>query len=170
MWPLTCAFAESGSKRRPAGTEVHCVTMLRPDQPAAAPGRHPMTKQYPRRFIDPRDQYRRWIDPRFRGLRTAEVVAYLRRHGWTEVPSDRSGFLVFQEPPTEGNEQPFCQFVPDFEDADDYPQRMFELLTGVAEAENRQASEVIDDILGQARQGQANGPGQELPRTATPAP
>jgi hypothetical protein len=33
--------------------------------------------------------------------------------------------------------RPLCQYVPDSEAYDDYPARMFELLTGVAEVEER---------------------------------
>jgi hypothetical protein len=103
---------------------------------------------YGRRFVDERNQYRRWIDPRIRSLRLADVIAYLLHRGWTQVPPDREGFLVFQEPPNAGAEgEPFYQFVPDSEQYDIYPRLMFELLTGLAEFEDRQASEVIDDIL-----------------------
>jgi hypothetical protein len=113
---------------------------------------------YGRRLIDERNQYRRWIDPRFRALRLADVIGYLRQRGWTQVPPDREGFLVFQEPPNiDANGAPFYQFVPDSEDYDIYPRLMFELLTGGAEVEDRQASEVIDDILRLAAGGQPNG-------------
>jgi hypothetical protein len=116
---------------------------------------------YGRRLIDERNQYRRWIDPRIRTLRLADVIAYLRQRGWTEVPPDREGFLVFQEPPgSDANGSPFYQFVPDSENYDIYPRLMFELLTGVAEIEDRQASEVIDDILRLAVASQPNGPTQ----------
>jgi hypothetical protein len=113
--------------------------------------------RYARRFIDPKHLYRRWIDPRVHTLRWAEVIAYLRHRGWTQLPADRPGYLVFQEPP--GQEiagEPYCQFVSDSE-ADDLPLRMFELLTGLAEVEDRQASEVIDDILRLASRDGANG-------------
>jgi hypothetical protein len=104
--------------------------------------------QYLRRSIDPRHQYLRWIDPRHRSLRLADVVAYLLHRGWKRMPPDRKGFLAFQEPTDElVNGKPVCQFVPDSEEYDDYTLLMFELLTGLAEFEDRQASEVIDDIL-----------------------
>ncbi len=116
---------------------------------------------YGRRLIDERNQYRRWIDPRVRTLRLADVIAYLRQRGWTQVPPDRDGFLVFQEPPgIDPNGVLFYQFVPDSEGYGIYPRLMFELLTGVAEVEDRQASEVIDDILRLAAGGQLNGPAQ----------
>jgi hypothetical protein len=110
-----------------------------------------MKMQYLRRSIDPVNQYRRWIDRRVRTLRLADVTAYLRERGWRELPPDRKGFLIFQEPSGElVDGKPLCQFVPASEDYDDYPLRMFELITGLAEYEDRQASEVIDDILGLA--------------------
>ena len=115
---------------------------------------------YGRRYIEPRDQYRRWVDPRYRTLRQQDVIAYLRQRGWVPVPPDRPGFLVFQEPPElSAGGEPFYQFVPDSEQYDNYGQLMFELLTGLAEAENRQASEVIEDILQLTSRGLPNGAG-----------
>ena len=111
---------------------------------------------YLRRSIDPRDQYRRWIDPRHGSLRLVDVIAYLHHHGWKSSPPDRPGFLAFQEPTGElENGQPVCQFVPDSEGYDNYAMLMFELITGLAEFEDRQASEVINDITRLA--------GRELP-------
>ena len=60
--------------------------------------------------------------------------------------------------------RPLCQFVPACESCDDYPLRMFELLSGLAEFEDRQASEVIDDILrlaGDAPDGAVRKQGRE---------
>jgi hypothetical protein len=117
-----------------------------------------MTLQYLRRTVDPVNQYRRWIDPRVRTLAMPAVITYLRQHDWRELPPDRPGLLAFQEPTgSVVNGKPLCQFVPDSEEYDDYPQRMFELLTGLAEFEERQASEIIDDIL--RSPGSANGEG-----------
>jgi hypothetical protein len=39
---------------------------------------------------------------------------------------------------------------PDAEDYDDYGMRMFEFVTGLAKYEDRQASAVIDDLIGSA--------------------
>jgi hypothetical protein len=126
-----------------------------------------MTMPYYRRSIDPANQYRRWIDRRVRTLRPAEVTAYLRQRGWRELPPDRNGFLVYQEPSGElVDGRPLCQLVPAFETYDDYPLRMFELITGLAEFEDRQASEVIDDILRLAGRDQSNGEGQPKAREA----
>lgn len=104
--------------------------------------------QYLRRSIDPRDQYRRWIDPRLGSLRIADVVNYLKQRGWKPLPPDRPGLLAFQEPTGESmSGRPVCQFVPDSEEYDNYPALLFDLVTGLAEFEDRQASEVIDDIF-----------------------
>jgi hypothetical protein len=125
-----------------------------------------MTRYY-RRSIDPQTQYRRWIDPRVRTLQLEDVLGYLQRRGWKELPPDRKGLRAFQEP-TAGvvDGHPLCQFVPDSETYDNYGQLMFELLTGLAEFEARQASEVIDDIL-RPRAAPANGPA--APTAAQPA-
>ena len=114
--------------------------------------------RYLRRSIDAAKQYRRWIDPRVYTLRLADVIAYLEDRGWKELPTDRKGFRVFQEPTGELVEgKPVCQFVPDSEAIDIYPLLMFELLTGLAEFEDRQAAEVITDLLELAEQHRGNG-------------
>jgi hypothetical protein len=93
------------------------------------------------------------------------VKAYLRERGWRELPSDREHFLIVAEPSGEMVEGvPLCQFVPDSEAYDDYPARLFELLTGLAEIEERLASEVIDDIL---RVGSRREPNRALPAPRT---
>ena len=124
-----------------------------------------MTTQYLRRFIDPRHLYRRWIDERVYALRVPDVVAYLQARGWKELPPDRPGYRAFQEPTgttTEG--RPVCQFVPSSE-RDDLPLRMFELVTGVAEFEERPASTVIDEVL-QILQGRPDLNGTASPSEA----
>jgi hypothetical protein len=116
-------------------------------------------RHYLRRSLDPREQYRRWIDPRLRSLRVANVVAYLEGHGWKPLPPDRPALRAFQEPTgATVDGRPLCQFVPDSEADDNYAQLMFELITGLAEYEDRQAREVIDDIQQQAGRDPANGP------------
>jgi hypothetical protein len=122
---------------------------------------------YLRRSIDPRDQYRRWIDPRHGALRLADVIAYLQQRGWKSLPPDRPGSLAFQEPTAESvNGKPVCQFVPDSEEYDNYAMLMFELITGLAEFEDRQASEVIDDIMRLAGRDLAGGATQKPGRQA----
>ena len=96
-------------------------------------------------------------------LRLADVVAYLEHRGWKSLPWDRPGLLAVQEPTGElVNGQPVCPFVPDPEDCDNDAPLMFELITGLAEFEDRPTSGVIDDILQPA--------GRELPGGAAPRP
>jgi hypothetical protein len=122
-----------------------------------------MSMHYLRRSIDPANQYCRWIDPRLRTLHVADVIAYLLAQGWKELPPDRKGLFAFQEPTGEQVDgQPVCQFVPAVEQSDDYAVRMFELLTGLAEFENRQASAVIDAIQQHAINSRPNGMAQSL--------
>ena len=59
------------------------------------------------------------------------------------------------------NGKPVCQFVPDSEEYDNYAMLMFELITGLAEFEDRQASEVIDDIMRLAGRDLAGGATQK---------
>jgi hypothetical protein len=123
--------------------------------------------RYLKRFIDPRDQYRRWIDPRHGSLRLADMIAYLDQRGWKRLPPDRPGFLAFQEPSGEVvNGKPICQFIPNSEEYDSYALLMFELITGLAEFEDRQASAVIDDILRLAGRDLPGGAAQRPGRQA----
>lgn len=117
-----------------------------------------MSVQFVRRYVDPREQYRRWIDPRVGTLQPADLITYLRQQEWKELPPERNGLLAFQEPGgAVADGRPFCQFVPLHQHYNDYAQVVFELLTGLAEYENRQASEVIDAILQLAESEKANG-------------
>jgi hypothetical protein len=132
---------------------------------------------YGRRLIDEKRRYRRWIDPRVWSLPLAAVVAYLRQGGWKEIPPGRPHFLVFAEPPRPEGEPSFVQFVPTFEREPGFGQQMLELLTGLAEFEDRQAAEVIDDILRLASPGQdGNGaaaspavPAETTPERSAPS-
>jgi hypothetical protein len=54
--------------------------------------------KYYARHLDEREKRRRWIDPRLYAVRPDDLRAYLRHRGWQQVPSDRPGFLVFEEP------------------------------------------------------------------------
>jgi len=116
--------------------------------------------RYRRRDVNPRNQYRRWIDPRVRTLPLANIIAYLQRRGWVEQTTDRPGFRVFAEPIASDDGETYCQFVPDSEEGEDYGVRLFELVTGLAEVENRQATAVIDDILHRPTDGKTNGAGR----------
>ncbi len=127
--------------------------------------------RYHRRCEDPNYPFRRWIDLRYRSLRVADVVAYLENRNWKPMPPDRPGFLIFQEPTNPAGEEPLYQFVPDSEEYGDYRQRMFELLSGLAEVEDRQVSAIIDDILHTAAERkQVNGAPANQSRDTQTAP
>jgi hypothetical protein len=87
-----------------------------------------------------------------------EVHPRSPRKTWNRARISSSD-LVFQEPGTENGEVSFYQFVPDAEHYPDYRLHIFELLSGIAEFEDRQASVVIDDILQQAGRRSRNGAG-----------
>jgi hypothetical protein len=110
---------------------------------------------YSRRWIDPQEQWRCWIDPRLNSVRVADIENYLLRNGWTRVDPDRPLTLVFREPGDAGD--PLYQFVPAVEDVPDYRSRLFDLVSALAVIEGRFAAEVIDDILAR-RPPPANGP------------
>ena len=97
-----------------------------------------------------------WIDPRVTQVRSAAVRAYLLAHGWTALPAEQPNLLPFESPA--GEDAPAVR-VPVMEDARDYPQRMVELLTDVALAEDRYAVEVLNDILQQQSAVSTNGTG-----------
>ncbi len=114
---------------------------------------------YHRRHLDDREVHRRWIDPRLYSLRVANIRAYLLRKRWKEVPADRPGELLFEEP-TAGADGPLYQWIPDSEERREYPQAVYELLAALAEIEDRYAGDVLTDILQDAEVGvlSANGP------------
>jgi hypothetical protein len=124
--------------------------------------------KYHSRYLDERDKRRRWIDPRLYSVRTPDLRAYLLHKGWKEVPSDRPGFLVFEEP-TVGADGPLYQFVPETE-WEGYAAQVYELLAALATLEDRYAGDVLTDILRfrAADAPAANGPA--VPTKAERAP
>lgn len=102
--------------------------------------------KYYRRFLDDQAVQRRWLDPRLFGVRAAQVADYLREKGWQQVPPDRPGMLVFQEPLIAG-QGPLYQFVPVDEKEISYPAQVYQLVAGLAEIEDRFAGDVLTDIL-----------------------
>jgi hypothetical protein len=105
--------------------------------------------EYYRRSLDDGAVHRRWIDPRLCRTRVKDIQAYLLKKGWKPVPPDRPHVLVFEEPVVEP-EGPLYQWVPENEQARDYPARIYELLAGIADFEDRPAGDVLTDILAQA--------------------
>src|SRR5205814_434947 len=111
--------------------------------------------QYRRRLLDEPEKHRRWIDPRLPSVRVEDLCAYLRGKGWRQVPTDRPGFLVFQEPSL-GEAGPLYQFVPESEGWEGYPAQVYELLAALAMIEDRYAGDVLEDVLHQRGESQAN--------------
>ena len=124
--------------------------------------------KYFRRWIEPERYLQRWLDPRVFSLRVADVIAYLRRKGWTSVEPDRPNVLVFQEPPGGGKE--LYQFVPASEEVEDYARQMTELITLLAFYEDRYAVDIVNDIVSSPDHGSANGAGQDHPASAEVSP
>lgn len=124
--------------------------------------------KYHRRYLEDRDVQRRWIDPRLRQVRVANIVAYLRSKGWKSVPPDSPHDLVFQEPIL-APDGPLYQWVPVTEQRRDYLARIYELLAALGEIEDRYAGDVLADILQQSPESvPADGSGVAFPIESTP--
>jgi hypothetical protein len=108
-----------------------------------------------------------WIDPRVAQVRSASARTYLFQHGWKLLSPESDSLLQF-EGPFGGDVAPTV-WLPVKEQARDYTQRVIELITDLALAEDRFAVEVLDDILQQSADPvPANGPSVSQP--AEPAP
>jgi hypothetical protein len=110
------------------------------------------------------NELRRWVDPRVKRVRVADVQAYLQRRGWTPRPAPRPQQLAFEQAVGNPDERAAI-YLPSSEQFADYPQRVLEVITELAEIEDRYAVDVLDDILaGQARaepNGAARGEAHE---------
>ncbi|HJZ54633.1 MAG TPA: hypothetical protein VKE74_06720 [Gemmataceae bacterium] len=113
------------------------------------------------KFRDP------WIDRRVVEVRSAAALEYMRRHGWDPVPCPNAHFQMFARPVGKNGER-LTQPVPLFEDADEYVQRIIDLITNVATIEDRTAVEVLEEMLGVTAPS-GNGTSIAKP-TADPAP
>ncbi len=102
---------------------------------------------------------RRWVDPRVPKVRIAELTAYLRDRGWTERPAPRPQQLAFDKPA--GSDEGFV-YLPASEQSADYPQRVLEVITELAEIEDRYALDVLNDILTSQRPTGPNGASKDL--------
>lgn len=102
----------------------------------------------------------RWVDPRVRDVRVADIRSYLLGHGWRAGPSPNPRTLVFQRSLGHGKD-PFLQAIPAHEDFSDYPRLIAEFITTLSEIEDRHPIDLLNDILGQA--------GEEGPETRVPA-
>jgi hypothetical protein len=87
----------------------------------------------------------RWVDPRVRDVRVADLEAYLRRLGWVNKPTPIVNALRYDSPAGLG--APPYLLVPVAEHFTDYVQRVIELITLLSEVEERHPVEVLNDIL-----------------------
>jgi hypothetical protein len=101
--------------------------------------------KYFRRFLEPRKTLSRWVDPRLMKLDLAQVEAYLHSRGWKRLEPDRPNVLVYAEP--SGVAEPLVQFLPVNAVEKEFTQWMFDTIAGIAEFENRAATDVLTDIL-----------------------
>ena len=124
--------------------------------------------KYYSRYLDEGEKRRRWIDPRLYSVRPEDLRAYLLHKGWKQVPSDRPGFLVFEEPAA-GDDGPLYQFVPEAP-WEGYPAQVYELLAALAAIEDRYAGDVLTDVLRLRPADSPAGNGPAAPPKAEPAP
>jgi len=98
-----------------------------------------------------------WIDRRVLRVRPIDAIAYMRFHGWEQVPTANEHFQMFAGPVASGGER-ITQPVPIIQDTGEYVQRIIELITNIAIIEDRPAIEVLDEMLGVSAPS-ANGTG-----------
>jgi hypothetical protein len=107
----------------------------------------------------------KWVDPRVRLVKAADLHAYLIARGWMPKPSPRPPVLLFEEPA--GHEgEPVLQTVPAHDGVSDYTDAIVRVVTNLAAVEDRSALDVLSDILRQvpAEAVSANGPDGNPPR------
>ena len=97
----------------------------------------------------------RWVDPRIRLVRLADLKAYFLRKGWTLKPNPNPNLLRFEEK-KQGKRRPIFQMIPASDQSDDFRQRVMELLTTLSELEGRHPVEVLNEVL----QAGERSPGQ----------
>jgi hypothetical protein len=107
-----------------------------------------------------------WIDPRLSAVRPTDVRSYLVRQGWAANPYPRPELLVFEGPPADDG-QPIVQILPASEEADDYRQRLVELISALAIIERRSVSMILDDLLSGTPKGQLPGSNGQKRRRPT---
>ncbi len=89
-----------------------------------------------------------WIDPRIEQVGTTTLQSYLVRRGWRPLTDSMEHFQSFERPASD-NFGPIVN-VPLLERGRDFVQRVIEVVTDLATAEDRYAVEVLDDILASA--------------------
>ncbi len=109
------------------------------------------------------NELRRWVDPRLKSVKVAEVQAYLLGRGWITRPAPRPSQLAFEEP-AGSRDGPALLYTPSSEQFSDYPQRILEVVTELAEIEDRYAVDVLNDILRASHRDSPNGAAEERSR------
>jgi hypothetical protein len=109
-----------------------------------------------------------WIDPRVVRVRAESARAYLLGRSWRPLPEGQENLLAF-EAPGSGEDKPVV-VVPLREQARDYPQRVIEMITDLAVAEDRYAVDVLDDVLKQAPTPVVPDTGAAVPGAAPTKP
>lgn len=102
----------------------------------------------------------RWVDPRVRQVKVADLQAYLMRCGWVLRPNPNRQLLRFERP-TDENGSSLFQMVPANDEPQEFPQRVVELITTLSELEDRHPVAVLDDIVqvrSDAKNGNVNSP------------
>jgi hypothetical protein len=79
-------------------------------------------------------------------VRSAQAQAYLKQHGWKLHPSPRPQVQYWAGPLADDGE-PILVEVPLLERARDYVDCVTDLITALAQVEDRYAVEVLNDIL-----------------------
>jgi len=101
----------------------------------------------------------KWVDPRVKWVKAANIHAYLLARGWKLKSSPRPQVMLFEEPPGNGG-KPILQTVPVSEGGSDYLDGIVRVITTLAALEDRYAVDVLNDILQQppAEPASVNGP------------
>jgi hypothetical protein len=110
----------------------------------------------------------RWVDPRIRLVKAANLHAYLKARGWKSKPSPRPQVLLFEEPAGHDGE-PGLQTVPAHDGVSDCADAMARVVTNLAAVEDRSAMEVLNDILRQAAAEPVSGNGPDFVPARPPA-
>jgi hypothetical protein len=92
----------------------------------------------------------RWVDPRVRAVRLADLRAYLLGRGWKLRPSPNPKTLLFERPGIDSANS-LVQAIPSSEDFSDYSRHIAEFITVLSEIEDRHPVAVLEDMLQQRR-------------------
>ena len=88
----------------------------------------------------------RWVDPRVRQVKIANLQGYLLGHGWVLRPNPNRQLLRFERV-GDGAESGLFQMIPAHDEPSEYPQRIVEFITTLSELEDRHPVAVLEDIL-----------------------